>query len=209
MPSKSKNLYKDNGVILDLLSLMETDSNITQRNLARDLNIALGLVNLYVKKCIDKGLLKINLIPSKRYQYYITKKGFIEKARLTKEYFKTSFNLYREAKEELVNLFLRMEKDKILRVVLSDISEISDIAILTAVDSKVKIISIMDNQQQERYYRKVPLINDLEESKGYDVVLLTSLYDTEIRYKELLKILKKKQLIVPSFLKLKTKKGKK
>ena len=209
MPSKSKNLYKDDNVILDLLSLMETDNNITQRNLARDLNIALGLVNLYVKKCIDKGLLKINQIPSKRYQYYITKKGFIEKARLTKEYFKTSFNLYREAKEELVNLFVRMEKDKILRVVLSDISEISDIAILTAVDSKVKIIAIIDNQQQEKYYRKIPLIKNLEESSSYDVVLLTSLYNTEIRFKELLKILKKKQLIVPSFLKLKTKKGKK
>ena len=97
MPSKSKNLYKDDSVILDLLSLMETDRNITQRNLARDLNIALGLVNLYVKKCIDKGLLKINQIPSKRYKYYITKKGFIEKARLTQEYFKTSFNFINKA----------------------------------------------------------------------------------------------------------------
>ena len=209
MPLKSKNLYKDDSVILDLLSLMETDNNITQRNLARDLNIALGLVNLYVKKCIDKGLLKINQIPSKRYQYYITKKGFIEKARLTQEYFKTSFNLYREAKEELVYIFSRIEKDKILRVVLSDISEIADIAILTAVDSKVEIIAILDNRQQDKYYRKIPLINNLEKCKNYDVVLLTSLFNTEARFKQLLKILKEKQLIVPSFLKLKTKKGKK
>jgi predicted transcriptional regulator len=209
MPSKSKNLYKDDSVILDLLSLMETDRNITQRNLARDLNIALGLVNLYVKKCIDKGLLKINQIPSKRYKYYITKKGFIEKARLTQEYFKTSFNFYRKAKEELGQLFYKMEKDKIFRVILSDISEISDIAILTAVDSKVEIVAIITNNHQEKFYRKVPLINNLNECEEYDVVLLTSLSNSEKRYKQLLKTLKAKQLVVPSFLKINSKKGKK
>jgi len=208
MPSKSKNVYKDDGVILDLLSLMETDSNITQRNLARDLNIALGLVNLYVKKCIDKGLLKINQIPSKRYQYYITKKGFVEKARLTQEYFKTSFNLYREAKEELVYIFSRIETDKTLRVVLSDISEIADIAILTAVDYEVEIIAIIDKKQEEKYYRKIPLINNIEECNNYDVVLLTSLFNTKVRLKQLLKVLKIKQLIVPSFLTPKAKRGK-
>jgi len=209
MSIRIKNLHKDDSVILNLLSLMETDNNITQRNIARDLNIALGLTNLYIKKCIDKGLLKINQIPSKRYKYYITKKGFMEKARLTQEYFKASFNMYREAKEELIHIFEAIDKGNPLKIVLSDISEIADIAILTSVDYQIKIVGILDSNNKDKYYKKIPIISNLRRVKDYDYIILTSLLEQEILLKELSKTIQSKQLIIPTFLKLKTKRNKK
>ena len=77
---------------LNLLSAVDADSKITQRSLAAELGIALGLTNAYFKKCVDKGLVKIKQIPKNRYAYYLTKKGFTEKAKLSAEYLKYSFN---------------------------------------------------------------------------------------------------------------------
>ena len=66
----------------------------TQRRLASDLGVALGLVNAYSKSCINKGLVKVRDAPARRYAYYLTPKGFAEKSRLTIEYLTHSFSLF-------------------------------------------------------------------------------------------------------------------
>jgi len=45
------------------------------------LDIALGLVNAYVKRSIKKGLVKVSQAPARRYAYYLTPQGFSEKSR--------------------------------------------------------------------------------------------------------------------------------
>ena len=72
--------------MLGLLELVERDGAQSQRKLASDLGIALGLVNAYLKRCVKKGLLKIGQAPPRRYAYYLTPHGFAEKSRLTVEY---------------------------------------------------------------------------------------------------------------------------
>ena len=201
----SKKLNKDDSITLDILSVMDSDKKVTQRTLAQDLNIALGMTNLYIKRCIEKGLLKINQIPSKRYKYYITKKGFTEKARLTQEYLKASFNLYREATEELRNIFKALDKEKKYNIVLSNISEISDIAMLASLDFKLKIIAVIDDNRTEKFYKNIPIIANISECKKYDLVILTSLLNAENRFNELSKSIHFKKIIVPSFLNFKLK----
>ena len=95
MSDSKVNLRKNNfnvnkKITLDLLSTLEEDGNQTQRTIASELGIALGLANAYLKKSIEKGLVKIRQVPKKRYYYYITPKGFSEKAKLTAEYFVSS-----------------------------------------------------------------------------------------------------------------------
>ena len=97
----NKNNFNANKKItLDLLSALEEDGNQTQRSIAVELGIALGLANAYLKKSIEKGLVKIKQVPKKRYYYYITPKGFSEKAKLTTEYFVSSFDFFRKAKSQ-------------------------------------------------------------------------------------------------------------
>ena len=150
-------------------------------------------------------MLKIHQIPSKRYKYYITKKGFIEKARLTQEYFSFSFNLYREATEELLSIFEVLDKDKISNIVLSDISEIADIAILASVDCKLKIVAVIGGKKTDKFYKKIPIISNLSECKDYDYILITTLFNSEVRVKELSKNIKLKPFLIPSFLKFTSK----
>ena len=73
-------------VMLGLLESVERDGGQSQRRLASELGIALGLVNAYLKRCVKKGLVKVGQAPARRYAYYLTPQGFAEKSRLTVEY---------------------------------------------------------------------------------------------------------------------------
>ena len=89
-----KSLDEKELITLNLLGLVEENSVITQRFIATKLGVALGLTNTYLKRCTKKGLIKIQQIPSNRYAYYLTPRGFAEKSRLTAEYLKQSFDFF-------------------------------------------------------------------------------------------------------------------
>jgi hypothetical protein len=46
-----------------MLDAIETRDQVTQRGLAGELGIALGLTNIYLKRCINKGLVKVRKAP--------------------------------------------------------------------------------------------------------------------------------------------------
>src|SRR6201988_5528320 len=89
----------DDRIVLNLLNSVD-DGAQSQRRIAEDLGIALGLVNAYLKRCIKKGLVKVSEAPARRYAYYLTPQGFAEKSRLTVEYLSYSFSLFRRARSE-------------------------------------------------------------------------------------------------------------
>src|ERR1700674_1411997 len=92
-------------IMLGLLESVARDSAQSQRHLATELDIALGLVNTYLRRCIKKGLVKVSSVPARRYAYYLTPKGFTEKSRLTVEYLSSSFGFFRQAKADCSQIF--------------------------------------------------------------------------------------------------------
>ncbi len=84
LPDQS-NIAPDSGdeeIMLAVLNSVENNQKMTQRSLAKELGIAVGLANAYVKRCIQKGFVKISQIPPRRYTYYLTPQGFSEKPAL-------------------------------------------------------------------------------------------------------------------------------
>ena len=63
---------------------------------------------LYIKRCLKKGWIKLKTVPKKRYIYYLTPKGFIEKSKLTAEYLTSSFSLYRNMREDSLKILTKM-----------------------------------------------------------------------------------------------------
>ena len=80
-------------ITMEMLHAVDREESLSQRGLAAKLNIALGLTNSYLKRCVRMGLIKVRKIPPNRYAYYLTPKGFGEKSRLTANYLLRSFNL--------------------------------------------------------------------------------------------------------------------
>jgi len=86
---------------LQLLNELEKDGSVTQRTLAKTLGVALGLTNLYLKRLIKKGYIKVTTIPRNRIKYLLTPHGIAEKSRLTYEYIQYTLYYYREVRERL------------------------------------------------------------------------------------------------------------
>src|ERR1700761_9053707 len=91
-------------IVLNLLNSVE-DGASSQRRIADELGIALGLVNAYLKRCVKKGYIKVGQVPARRYAYYLTPKGFTEKSRLTVQYLSDSFSFFRQARADCTHEF--------------------------------------------------------------------------------------------------------
>ena len=145
---------------LKILSKIEESENISQRIISKELNVALGLANSLIKKFIKKGFLKLKEAPMKRYMYYLTPKGLVEKTKLTKEFLETSLFFFKKSKEEYENEFKKLKnKNKI--VVLCGVSDFTDIAILAAKIQDVKINYIYQKKKKKKSYCDIEIINNL------------------------------------------------
>src|SRR5258708_12623507 len=80
-------------IVLGLLEYVGRGGEQSQRRLASELGVALGLANAYLKRCVKKGLVKVRQAPARRYAYYLTPRGFAEKSRLTLQFISHPFPL--------------------------------------------------------------------------------------------------------------------
>ena len=112
-------------IILGLLESVERDSAQSQRRLAAEFGIAVGLVNAYLKRCVNKGLVKVRQAPARRYAYYLTPQGFAEKSRLTVEYLSYSFSFFRRARADC-NAILKIARERgWTHVVIAGVSDLA------------------------------------------------------------------------------------
>src|ERR1700685_4267370 len=116
LDATESNETEDARILLDLLNSVERDGGQSQRKLASELGIALGLVNAYLKRCVKKGLLKAREAPARRYVYYLTPQGFAEKSKLTVDYLSYSFSFYRQARADCTQILAEAKARGVNRV---------------------------------------------------------------------------------------------
>jgi EPS-associated MarR family transcriptional regulator len=91
-----------------ILKILETTPEVSQRELARKLNISLGKANFCLKALVEKGLLKIsNFRDSKNkriYMYLLTRSGIEEKASITKRFLKQKIHEHELLLKEIETL---------------------------------------------------------------------------------------------------------
>src|SRR5579863_1153260 len=132
----------DPEIVLGVLTSIERDSAITQRKLAGELGIALGLANAYLRRCVRKGLVKMSQVPLNRYAYYLTPQGFAEKSRLTAEYLTVSFNFFRQARTDCAELLAACAAAGWRRAALYGASELAEIVVLSSGDAGIELVCV-------------------------------------------------------------------
>ncbi|WP_454620118.1 winged helix-turn-helix transcriptional regulator [Bradyrhizobium cenepequi] len=152
---------EDERIVLNLLNSVD-DGAQSQRRIAEELGIALGLVNAYLKRCIKKGFVKVSQAPARRYAYYLTPKGFAEKSRLTVEYLSSSFAFFRLAKADCTRVFQLARKRNFQNLVLCGRSDLAEIAMLSAVDCGISIVAIVDQNASETRFVGMQVVSDYE-----------------------------------------------
>jgi len=179
----------DPEIVLGLLTSIERNSAITQRKLAGDLGIALGLANSYLRRCVRKGLIKIGQVPLNRYAYYLTPQGFAEKSRLTAEYLTVSFNFFRRARSDCAELLQECAARGWTRVALCGAGDLAEVAVLSAGESEIEVVCVIDPARAGGRCVSVPIVGDLaaaQQQGAFDGVILTDTQAPQRRFDELI-----------------------
>ena len=196
------NYNKEEFLTLGILETIDSQSDVTQRHLASSLGVALGLANSYMKRCVRKGLIKIEQAPANRYLYYLTPSGFAEKSRLTAEYLSTSFDFYRRASTSCTRVFQKCLTSNYHQILLCGISELAEIASLRARDLNIQIAGLVDIHTDKHEYIELPVWSSLDQIMRYDACVFTSLQHTDELLALLRRTVPKERILIPDILSL-------
>lgn len=171
---------------LQILDELAKNDTVTQRDLSNRLGIALGLVNSYVKNLVAKGYITVKAIPQKRYGYYLTPKGFMEKTRLACDLLQDYTRIYREAKSNYRSIFHTLENAGATRIIFAGIDEVAEFAFITMQETGLHLIGMVDTERVgEKFLEFVIQPLPAIKAQRYDRILVTSY----VRRKQLLKLL--------------------
>jgi len=202
--ASSREDSKQARIMLGLLGSVERDGAQSQRHLAAELGIALGLVNAYLKRCVKKGLVKASAAPARRYVYYLTPQGFAEKSRLTVEYLSSSFGFFRRAKEDCADLFEEALARGFDRVVLIGRSDLAEIATICALESGIKIVAMVDsNAAAGEFFFGLPTVRRIDElTLKPAAIMVTDLRRPRESSLEAIEFLGESRVLIPRLLRI-------
>jgi len=166
---------RDNEITMDLLHAVQTDAQASQRTLSRQLDIALGLTNAYLKRCVGKGWIKVTQAPANRYAYYLTPQGFAEKSRRTANYLYNSFRFYRRARNQCDELLAEAADAGRRRVALAGAGELAEIALLCALQHDIEVVGVVDEGATANRFRHVALVREVDSLPAFEFILVTDL----------------------------------
>ena len=86
--------------ILTLFNTVESRPEINQRQLARELDVSLGLANTYFQRVLKKGWVRAKQVKPRRWLYFLTPQGALEKSRLSLSYLHRTLDSFRELKSK-------------------------------------------------------------------------------------------------------------
>ena len=186
-------------ITLTLLNNIEDKKKITQKSIATKLGIAVGLVNVYVKRCIRKGWLKVQNIPPRRYAYYLTPEGFAKKTQLTADYLTHSFTFFRDSKKICSQMINYCARKNFKKIALVGFSELTEIALLVCRSSNIEVECIINDENKRNFFDlKICKFNAIP--KNIDAVLLTEINNSEKIYSQIKLANKNIEIIVPEIL---------
>jgi len=202
MPQTARSEDSENArIVLGLLESVERDGAQSQRKLASDLGIALGLVNAYLRRCVKKGLLKIGQAPARRYAYYLTPHGFAEKSRLTVEYLSSSFSFFRRAREDCSSVLQAAHARGWNRVALIGVSDLAEIAMLCALEQGITIVAVVDANCEKTPFVGTSVVKSIAAvSGGCDALVVTDLQATRETVQSMVNQLDSDRVLVPALL---------
>jgi DNA-binding MarR family transcriptional regulator len=195
-------------IVLGLLSSVETDGARSQRHIAAELGIALGLVNAYLRRCVKKGLVKVQDAPARRYAYYLTPQGFAEKSRLTVQYLSDSFSFFRKAKDDCTRVFEEAAALGFGRLVLAGKSDLAEIAILCAVEMGATVVAVVGPISDGSRFVGVEIVDSYSDVKGgFDAIIVTDVARAQASYDRALEAAGRDRVLVPALLGLRPQRG--
>lgn len=181
----SRNNNQDSLRSFLLMSELESGEPISQREIASRLNIALGLVNSYLKALVQKGFVTVKTYPRNRFAYLLTPSGFAEKSRLAFQHLSNFHKLYQSTRQERLALFNRLREQGVKQVSFCGLDDLTEIAYMSMLEARLELEQVMDTTCGGRFldFEVISLADGVKAASGS--IVITSLQRVEDLKKKL------------------------
>jgi hypothetical protein len=173
---------------LQFLEEIEQNPKVSQRELSHKFGIALGVTNACIKRMARRGLIILKGIPPRSIAYYITPRGFTEKANLALRAFSLNIHHYAEIKKQFAGILLEMQNSGVKRVVFYGLSDEMEVAYITLQGLHMKLVGIADEEKnwgRTVFGYRVIGLSEVKRLKP-DAILMTSSRDQTSNDKNIL-----------------------
>jgi DNA-binding MarR family transcriptional regulator len=130
----------------EILTAIGEGRPLTQRALAQRLGVALGLTNLYLKRMVGKGYVKISRLDRRRLGYLLTSRGIAQRSRLMYDHMTYWASLYRRARGTLREGLSAFLTQGMQRVALYGTGEAGELAYITLRELGIEPVGVFDRQ---------------------------------------------------------------
>ena len=159
---------------LTLFNKVENSPEINQRQLAQEMDVSLGLTNTYFQRVLKKGWIRAKQVKPRRWLYFLTPQGALEKSRLSLSYMHRTLESFRELKSK-GDEHLRILSNKGVRGIhLCGDNDLTEVLSYCFSGFEVELLSVIP----EKYLLADLIQNEklaLPELKSGELILLASL----------------------------------
>ena len=162
---------------LKLLSEIEADPEVTQRQLSRRVGIALGLTNVLLRNLAEKGYVRATQAGWKRWFYVLTPDGFSHKFRLTIAYIHRVLDHYQNVRQTLREQLEPLALNQESRIAIYGTGEFAELVYLGLREIGIEEIDFYDSREPDgRRFPGMPVhaLRTLQ-SENYDRVMVAIL----------------------------------
>lgn len=174
-----------------ILDMIEKNPNITQREMAKVIGIAVSMINDHVDQYEKDKLIKRKKHSTKNVEYFITKKGTERRKLLNIWYLKSSHEIYLSAKDN-ISVFLNQIIDKgFKKILLYGAGEVAEIILGVMNDDNnipLEVVAVIDdnkNRQGEKLVNLPIITLDEIDKYDYDGIMISSYTHHESIHKNL------------------------
>ena len=159
---------------LTLFNTVERKPEINQRQLARELDVSLGLTNTYFQRVLKKGWIRAQQVKPRRWLYVLTPKGVLEKSRLSLSYLHRTLNSFRELKSKGDEHLRIMSKNGVRGIHLCGDNDLTEVLSFCFSGFEIELLSVIleNSLLEDCLQNKKPALPEL---KSDELILLASL----------------------------------
>ncbi len=123
-----------------LTNINKNPQTLSQRELARNSGLSLGMTNAVLKRLVQKGLLMVRKVNNRNIRYVVTPAGMEEITRRSYRYFKRTLKNVAEYKDRIEQLLVQIKADGYNGLVLVGSSDIDFIVEYLCINLDLKLV---------------------------------------------------------------------
>ena len=176
-----------------ILQAIAAGGHVTQRSLAGEMGVALGLTNLLIRRLVGKGYIKMAGMGTRHVRYLMTPAGLEALGQATRLSLENTVHLYTQTREQIRTSLTAVsgrcevgpEGEK--RVVFYGAGDVAEIAYVSLQRTDLRLIGVVDDRRRGRFFGMRICEPALLTPEALDGVPYSHLVVASIRHTEAIK----------------------